>query len=145
MDEPLNKINKSEFTRKKVELLLKKYPDRLPIIISSSSIKIKNMHKRFIVPSDMTIAQFMITLRQKIALGETEGIFIFIKQLKNESESTTAITETETEQKQETEIKYKSGKDILVSPTSSISSLYKEYKDNNLVLNLYFEKENVFG
>lgn len=144
MDEPLNKINKSEFTRKKVELLLKKYPDRLPIIISSSSIKIKNMHKRFIVPSDMTIAQFMLTLRQKIALGETEGIFIFIKPSKNESDSPAPI-ESESEPKQETEIKYTSGKDILVSPTSSISSLYKEYKDNNLVLNLYFEKENVFG
>ena len=145
MDETLNKINKSEFTRKKVELLLKKYPDRLPVIISSSTIKIKNTHKRFIVPCDMTISQFMILLRQKIALGETEGIFIFIKPSNNESESSVPITEIESEKKEETEIKYTSGKDILVSPTSSISSLYKEYKDNNLVLNLYFEKENVFG
>jgi hypothetical protein len=142
MDEILNKTNKSEFTRKKVELLLKKYPDRLPVIISSSSIKIKNTHKRFVVPYDMTISQFMILLRQKIALGETEAIFIFIKGPNNESDSPAAI---KSESEQETEIKYTSGKDILVSPTSSISSLYKEYKDNNLVLNLYFEKENVFG
>ena len=144
MDELLNKTNKSEFTRKKVELLLKKYPDRLPIIISSSSIKIKNTHKRFIVPYDMTISQFMILLRQKIALGETEAIFIFIKPSKNESESPAPI-ESESEPKQETEIKYTSGKDILVSPTTSIITLYNQYKDENLVLNLYFEKENVFG
>ncbi len=139
MDQPLNKINKSEFSKKKIELLLKKYPERVPIIISSSSIKIKNKETRFIVPNDMTIAQFIVILRQKISLESTESIFIFIKS------KTKNITENTEESETIKEEKYVSGKDILVSTTSSILSLYNEYKDENLVLNLYFEKENVFG
>ena len=134
MDQPLNKINKSDFSKKKIELLLKKYPERVPIVISSSSIKIKNKDSRFIVPNDMTIAQFIVILRKKISLGSTETIFIFIKS--NDASNPSETTKEEN---------YVSGKDILVSTTSSILSLYNEYKDENLVLNLYFEKENVFG
>jgi hypothetical protein len=144
MDEPLNKINKSDFSRRKVELLLKKYTDRLPVIISSSSIKIKNKESRFIVPSDMTISQFMIILRQKISLGSTEAIFIFIKSPNNKLASETNPVSLSDSEKTN-DAKFVSGKDIMVSPTSSIITLYNQYKDENLVLNLYFEKENVFG
>ncbi len=109
-------LNSSEFNRKKIECLLKKYPDRYPIIISSKSIKCDNIKY---ISANMTIAEFMIILRQKINLNSTEALFFFIKDKHNT--------------------------DIMIQPSSTIQELYNVYKDNNLVLNVMFEKEAVFG
>jgi hypothetical protein len=109
-------INSFEFNRKKIESLLRKYPDRYPIIVSSKSIKCGNVKY---ISTNMTIAEFMIILRKKINLSQNEGLFFFIKD-KNKS-------------------------DIMVQPSSNIEILYNTYKDENLVLNLIFEKEAVFG
>ncbi len=105
-----------EFNRKKIECLLKKYPDRYPIIVSSKSVKCE--HIKYI-SANMTIAEFMITLRKKINLKESEALFFFIRE--------------------------KDKSDIMIQPSSTIETLYNQYKDKNLVLNLMFEKEAVFG
>ena len=36
-------------------------------------------------------------------------------------------------------------KDILAPASITMDALYSQYKDDNLILNLYFEKEAVFG
>ena len=105
-----------EFNRKKIESLLKKHPDRYPIIISSKSVKCE--HIKYI-STNMTIAEFMITLRKKINLKESDALFFFIRE--------------------------KDNTDIMIQPSASIETLYNTYKDQNLVLNLMFEKEAVFG
>jgi len=105
-----------EFNSKKIECLLKKYPDRYPIIVSSKSVKCE--HIKYI-STNMTIAEFMITLRKKINIRDSEALFFFIKE--NDKS------------------------DIMIQPSSSIETLYHTYKDQNLVLNLMFEKEAVFG
>ena len=67
----------SEFNR-----IRGKYPDRIPIIIEKSETNSNNMpdldkHK-FLVPSDISLAQFMYVLRQRIKLKSKVAIFLFI-------------------------------------------------------------------
>ncbi len=113
----------SNQNKNKIETLLKKYPNRVPIVISSRSINLKENNTNntnFIVPSNITIAEFLIILRKRIKIYNEEAIFMFV--IDN-------ITK----------------KDIMVPSSSTIDSLYSQYKDENLILNLYVEKESVFG
>ncbi|XP_029644649.1 gamma-aminobutyric acid receptor-associated protein-like 2 [Octopus sinensis] len=58
----------------------RKYPERLPIIVE----KLPRSHiqalekKKFLVPSDLTVAQFMWMLRKKIQLPSEKAIFLFV-------------------------------------------------------------------
>lgn len=104
------------FNRKKIESIIKKHPDRYPIVISSKSIKCN--HIKYI-STNMTVAEFMIILRKKINISDTEALFFFIKDENNT--------------------------DIMIQQSATIESLYNTYKDKNLILNLMFEKEAVFG
>jgi GABA(A) receptor-associated protein len=116
-----NNENLTHFSKKKIEELISKHPNRIPIVISSKSFK-EHKVNRFIVPIDMTINQFMIILRNKTKINPTEAIFIFVKDYK------------------------KNGKKDIIAPVSeTIGSLYDKYKDDKLILNLDYEKEAVFG
>ena len=120
----INNIESPQFTRKKIEMLIKKYPDRVPILISSLSHKTHGIN-RFIVPIDMTVASFMSLLRKKVELASTETIFIFVKNNKTDSSISTT--------------------DVIAPTSATLGTLYEQYKDDKLVLNLLYEKENVFG
>ena len=56
----------------KVEEILKKYPDRIPIIITSKTIKFKDSNNKnnsnFIIPYNITMAEFIIMIRKRIEL-----------------------------------------------------------------------------
>ena len=108
----------------KIEELLKKYPGRIPIIITSKTIKFKDSNNKnnsnFIIPSNITMAEFIIMIRKRVELYKEESIFVFV-------------------------IDKKTKKDILAPASITMDSLYSQYKDDNLILNLYFEKEAVFG
>jgi len=67
----------SEFNR-----IVGKYPDRIPIIIEKSKINSNNIpdldkHK-FLVPSDISLCQFLYVLRRRIKLKSKVAIFLFI-------------------------------------------------------------------
>ena len=67
----------SEFNR-----IVGKYPDRIPIIIEKSKINSNNIpdldkHK-FLVPSDISLGQFLYVLRRRIKLKSKVAIFLFI-------------------------------------------------------------------
>ena len=57
-----------------------KYPDRVPVIVN----KVKNSKladidkKKYIVPMDLTVGQFMYVIRKRINLKASEAIFLFI-------------------------------------------------------------------
>lgn len=57
--------------------LLKKYPDRIPIIITKVSGFTLSKTK-FLVPTSFTMADFINMIRQKFKLKAAEGYFIFI-------------------------------------------------------------------
>lgn len=104
-----------DITREKVEKILALHPTRVPIIVRQEK---SDDFSRFLVAEDCTVADFIGLIRKKNKLNPSEGIYIFVK----------------------------SGKEATLPPSSAtIGTIYKEHKDHNLLLNLVYAKENVFG
>uniref|UniRef100_H9GCS1 Gamma-aminobutyric acid receptor-associated protein-like 2 n=2 Tax=Episquamata TaxID=1329912 RepID=H9GCS1_ANOCA len=57
-----------------------KYPDRVPVIVEKvSGSQIVDIDKRkYLVPSDITVAQFMWIIRKRIQLPSEKAIFLFV-------------------------------------------------------------------
>ena len=68
--------------KRESENILKKYPDRIPIICekaSSATSNIEQMKKcKFLVPHDLTMGQFMYIIRRRIQISSETGLFLFI-------------------------------------------------------------------
>jgi GABA(A) receptor-associated protein len=61
--------------------IIERYPDRVPIIIEedkSSNIKLDK--RKFLVPTNFTVGQFIYILKKRIELKPEQSIFIFIGQ-----------------------------------------------------------------
>lgn len=94
-----------------------KYPNRIPLIIfkdPKSSLPQINRYK-YLIPGDLTLAQFIQVIRKKIKLTPEKGIFIF-----TESES-------------------------LVRISDYITMIYKQHKNDDGFLYLTYYEENTFG
>ncbi|KAI1285159.1 Gamma-aminobutyric acid receptor-associated protein-like 2 [Halotydeus destructor] len=60
--------------------ILHKYPDRVPIVVQKaphSNLVDLDKHK-FLVPYDVTVAQFMWILRQRLTMSPNKAIYLFI-------------------------------------------------------------------
>ncbi len=58
--------------------IMKKYPDRIPVIVEAGK-GIQIMDKcKFLVPKDLSCSQFMHVLRKKISIKDSEAVFIFV-------------------------------------------------------------------
>uniref|UniRef100_A0A3B4BCD2 Uncharacterized protein n=1 Tax=Periophthalmus magnuspinnatus TaxID=409849 RepID=A0A3B4BCD2_9GOBI len=57
-----------------------KYPDRVPVIVEKvCGSQIVDIDKRkYLVPSDITVAQFMWIIRKRIQLPSEKAIFLFV-------------------------------------------------------------------
>jgi GABA(A) receptor-associated protein len=65
---------KSEATR-----IRQKYPDRIPVICEPKDLEEhKNFPKKYLVPSDLTIGQFIYVLRKRVKITDENAIFLFI-------------------------------------------------------------------
>jgi retron-type reverse transcriptase len=97
-------------------ILLSKYSDKIPIIITSKDKKLfKNLKKnKFLVPYDMTISYLLVAVRKQFKIENHEAIFMCCN-------------------------------NKLLSGSISIIEIYKKdkYKDNFLYIELI--KENTFG
>jgi GABA(A) receptor-associated protein len=64
------------------ENMTRRWPDRIPIIVtrhSKAAADVPDLPKRkFIVPRDLTIGQFLYVIRKHIKLPPEKAIFIFI-------------------------------------------------------------------
>jgi GABA(A) receptor-associated protein len=60
--------------------ILSKYPERIPVIVSKSkNSKLNDIDKKkFLVPCDLTIGQFMYVIRKKIKMCPSEAIFLYV-------------------------------------------------------------------
>jgi GABA(A) receptor-associated protein len=56
--------------------VLRKYPDRIPIICEHLTIQMEK--NKFLTPKDMTVGEFMITIRSYMKLRHENAIFMFI-------------------------------------------------------------------
>ncbi|CEP01388.1 Autophagy-related protein [Plasmodiophora brassicae] len=67
-----------------------KYPDRIPVICEKSpKSDISDIDKKkYLVPSDLTVGQFVYVIRKRIKLEPEKGIFIFVN---NTLPSTSAL------------------------------------------------------
>ena len=60
--------------------ILKKYPYRVPVIVekaSKSDVPDIDKHK-FLVPDDLTVAQFCYVIRKRIKLTPEKALFLFV-------------------------------------------------------------------
>lgn len=64
----------SESTR-----IREKYPNRIPIIVEKSELSdIDSIDKnKYLVPTDLTVGQFMYVIRKRIKLSSEKSIFLF--------------------------------------------------------------------
>merc|ERR1712087_717230 len=62
------------------ERIRKKYPDRIPVICERAhGSEISDIDKKkYLVPSDLTVGQFVYVIRKRIKLAPEKAIFIFI-------------------------------------------------------------------
>ncbi|GFO50134.1 autophagy-related protein 8-like [Plakobranchus ocellatus] len=67
-----------------------KYKDRIPVIVEKApKSKIVDIDKNeFLVPSDLTIAQFMYIIRKRIDLPSDKAMFLFVNKVLPTTSST---------------------------------------------------------
>jgi len=62
--------------------ILLKYPDRIPVICEKSKYASKDCpdidKKKYLVPCDLTIGQFVYVIRKRLKLSHEKSIFLFI-------------------------------------------------------------------
>ena len=65
---------KSEATR-----ILKKYPKRVPVIVEKSRSSDINQldKKKYLVPDDLTVGQFMYVIRKRLKLSPEKAMYMF--------------------------------------------------------------------
>ena len=66
--------------RRESSRIMSKYPDRIPIIVSKNkSSKIQDIDKKkYLVPREMYIGQFIYIIRKNLKLDQSEALFITI-------------------------------------------------------------------
>ena len=62
--------------------VLNKYPDRIPIICERSTTASQDCpiidKRKYLVPSDLTIGQFIYVIRKRLQLPSEKAIFLFV-------------------------------------------------------------------
>lgn len=58
----------------------KKYPDRVPVIVKKADkSKLPDIdRKKYLVPKEVTVGQFIAIIRSRIKLDPSQAIFVFI-------------------------------------------------------------------
>jgi len=98
--------------------ILKKYPDRIPIIVEPNENNNDTLiidKKKYLVPKDLTVGQFSYVIRKRIKLSPDEAMFIFTDDC-----------------------------DIL-STNDLMSRAYKEHQSEDGFLYVIVSKEQTFG
>ena len=97
--------------------IMKKYPDRVPIIVersrSDTTTELINKNK-YLAPSSLTVGQFVYVIRKRLILPPEKAIFLFIG-------------------------------GILPPTASLLGSIYDERKDKDHFLYITYSGENTFG
>jgi GABA(A) receptor-associated protein len=119
----INKINKLINNQDKilnnatVNEVMKRYPDRIPVIIKPIDNKQPEIDKhKYLVPKDIVLSQFLFIIKKRIRdLKPEEALFLFVNK--------TTIPKT----------------------TSTMSEIYSNYKSEDDFLYIEYSLENTFG
>ncbi|KAF9425532.1 ubiquitin-like protein atg8 [Podila epigama] len=72
-----------EKRKAEAERIRQKYPDRIPVIcekVEKSDIETIDK-KKYLVPADLTVGQFVYVIRKRIKLPSEKAIFIFVNEV----------------------------------------------------------------
>ncbi len=94
----------------------KKYPNRIPIIVSTTNKEITIDKHKYLVPEDCTFTEFSAVLRKRIKCNQGEGLFYYI----GDSQTLPRMSDT-------------------------IRTIYSKYKSADGYLVITIEKESTFG
>ena len=63
--------------------IIEKHPDKTPIIVSKSNkCDLNNIDKnKYLVSNDMTLTQFIYTIRKRINLDSSQALFFFVNHI----------------------------------------------------------------
>ena len=111
------KNNSFEKRCKESENILKKYPNRIPVIVERSE-KCKEINdidkNKFLVPNDLTMNQFIYVVRKRLKLSSEKALFVFIN-------------------------------DKLMPNSRTLYEIYQEEKEEDDFLYMNYASENTFG
>ena len=111
------KNNSLEKRCKESENILKKYPNRIPVIVERSE-KCKEINEidknKFLVPNDLTMNQFIYVVRKRLKLSSEKALFVFIN-------------------------------DKLMPNSRTLYEIYQEEKEEDDFLYMKYASENTFG
>uniref|UniRef100_A0A2P2PQ22 Autophagy-related protein n=1 Tax=Rhizophora mucronata TaxID=61149 RepID=A0A2P2PQ22_RHIMU len=72
----------NDFEKRRAEAgrIKERYPDRIPVIVEKAARSdMPNIDKKkYLVPADLTVGQFVYVIRKRINLSEEKAIFIFV-------------------------------------------------------------------
>jgi GABA(A) receptor-associated protein len=95
--------------------IMKKYPERIPIIVEKGACQLQEIGKnKFLVSREMTVSQFVFMIRKRIKLEPSQSLFVLMNQR-------------------------------VAAGSSPIGSLYDEYKDTDGFIYMVYTSENTFG
>jgi len=82
--------NNLDQRKSEAEKIRSKYPDRIPVVVERvPNSQIPEIDKRkFLVPNDISVAQFMWIIRKRIQLPSEKAIFLFVNKTIPQSSST---------------------------------------------------------
>ena len=104
-----------ETTEKKITSMLKKYPNRIPLIIKTQNTNIAQLKKsKYMVPNNMKIGNILHLIRTKIGLKSEEALFLF-------------------------------SNNTLLQTSLPINEAYKLYASKDKILYIDYNIENTFG
>jgi GABA(A) receptor-associated protein len=70
-----------EERKKESGKILSKYPDRIPVIVdvfADSANNVKLDKNKYLVPTDLTVGQFMYVIRKRCKLAPEKALFLFV-------------------------------------------------------------------
>ncbi|CAG5094316.1 Oidioi.mRNA.OKI2018_I69.XSR.g13446.t2.cds [Oikopleura dioica] len=126
-----------------------KYPDRIPVIVQKvETSNIERIDKRkYLVPSDITAAQFMWIIRKRINLDAERAIFLFVDKMVPQSrfvQSSVEQCDSDSDSQNSDSCESQSGK-VRVAFTWTMGELYQQHKDEDGFLYVAYSGENTFG
>lgn len=108
-----------EQRKSEADMQLRKFPDKIPIVIQQSKtskiIIPKDFKFKFVFPQEQTFGTFVFEIRKRIMIPPEKALFMFF--CNNQIPASTIV----------------------------MKDLYAKHKDEDGFLKLYFSEENVFG
>ena len=93
-----------------------KYPNRIPVICECVGGEVPDIdRKKYLVPSDLSMAEFLYVIRKRIKIKPEQSIYLFV------------------------------GDSVMVAGAQHIGSVYEEHKDLDGFLYTCYSGENTFG